>query len=73
MINKSALNHPTIQARIFAAMKAATMAANGIYQTHIDKGNLRIYPRYNGGSVYIKNRKGNAFIHVDYHKAIGCE
>ena len=67
MINKSALNHPTIQARLFAAMRLAVNASNGMYQ-HQQKGKYQISPGKGRATVYIANKSGNNFLRVTYDR-----
>ena len=66
-MNIASLSHPKVQARLFAAMRLAVNAANGVYD-HCQKGVFQIAPKGNAGTVYIQNRNGNNFIRVDYHK-----
>ena len=68
-MNISSLKHPKIQARIYAAMRLAVNASNGVY-SHCQKGAFQISPKQDGATVYIANRKGNNFIRVDYHKSV---
>lgn len=67
MINKSALNHPTTQARLFAAMRMAVNASNGIYQ-HQQKGKFQIAPGKDRATVYIANKSGHNFLRVTYDR-----
>ena len=67
MINKSALNHPTIQARLFAAMRMAVNASNGMYQ-HQQKGKFQIAPGKDRATVYIANKSGHNFLRVTYDR-----
>jgi len=67
MINKSALNHPTIQARLFAAMRMAVNASNGMYQ-HQQKGKFQIAPGKDRATVYVANKSGHNFLRVTYDR-----
>ena len=67
MINKSALNHPTIQARLFAAMRMAVNASNGMYQ-HQQKGKFQIAPGNDRATVYIANKSGHNFMRITYDR-----
>jgi len=67
MINKSALNHPTTQARLFAAMRMAVNASNGMYQ-HQQKGKFQIAPGNGRATVYIANKSGHNFLRVTYDR-----
>lgn len=67
MINKSALNHPTTQARLFAAMRMAVNASNGVYQ-HQQKGKFQIAPGKDRATVYIANKSGHNFLRVTYDR-----
>lgn len=67
MINKTALNHPAIQARLFAAMRMAVNASNGIYQ-HQQKGKFQIAPGNGWATVYIANKRGDNFLRVTYDR-----
>lgn len=69
MINKSALSHPTTQARIFAAMRMAVNASNGMYQ-HQQKGKFQIAPGNNRATVYIANKSGHNFLRVTYERGL---
>lgn len=67
MFNKNALNHPTIQARLFAAMRMAVNASSGMYE-HQQKGKFQIAPGNGRASVYIANKKGDNFLRVTYDR-----
>lgn len=67
MINKSALNHPTTQARLFAAMRLAVNASNGMYE-HQQKGKFQIAPGKERATVYIANKSGRNFLRVTYDR-----
>ena len=66
-MNLSNLSHPTIQARIYAAMRYAVNASNGIYN-HCQRGKFQIAPGINRGAVYIENKKGHNFLRVTYER-----
>lgn len=68
MLNSSALNHPNTQARIYAAMRLAVNASNGIYE-HCQKGKFQVAPGTGRGTVYIANKNGNNFLRVTYDRA----
>lgn len=67
MLNTSALNHPTIHARLFAAMRMAVNASNGMYQ-HQQKGKFQIAPGKDRATVYIANKRGDNFLRVTYNR-----
>lgn len=67
-MNLSNLSHPVVQARIYAAMRMAVNAANGVYD-HCQKGKFQITPGGKRGTVYIQNKKGHNFLRVTYQKA----
>ena len=67
MLNTSALNHPTTQARLFAAMRLAVNASNGMYQ-HQQKGKFQIAPGKGRATVYIANKRGDNFLRVTYNR-----
>ena len=67
MINSTTLNHPTTQARLFAAMRLAVNASNGMYK-HCQKGKFQIAPGNKRASVYIANKSGHNFLRVTYDR-----
>lgn len=68
MLNSSALNHPNTQARIYAAMRLAVNASNGMYQ-HCQKGKFQVAPGRGCATVYVANKKGDNFLRVTYDRA----
>lgn len=69
MINITTLNHPTTQARLFAAMRMAVNASNGMYN-HCQKGKFQIATGNNRATVYIANKSGHNFLRVTYERAV---
>jgi hypothetical protein len=68
MITASTLNNPTVQARIYAAMRWATICAT---QTEypVETGRYNLCQHSPGhGVVYVENNKGNNWLRVDYRK-----
>lgn len=66
-LNASNLSHPVVQARIYAAMRLAVNASNGMYQ-HQQKGKFQIAPGKDRATVYIANKSGHNFLRVTYDR-----
>lgn len=69
MITQATLNNPTMQARIYAAMRWATIAATSD-EYPVDTGHFNITQLEKGkrACVYVRNSKGRHYMRVDYHR-----
>jgi len=66
-MNITSLINPVVQARLFAAMRYAVNASNGMYQ-HQQKGKFQIAPGNERATVYIQNKRGHNFLRVTYER-----
>lgn len=66
MITLSTLQNPNLQCKIYAALRHVVMASQGKIALN---GNAHM--QHFGATTYIKNRQGNNFIRVDYHRGNG--
>lgn len=67
-MNINSLSHPVTQARIYAAMRYAVNASNGMYsKRNLDK--LSCVSTQGIANVFIKNKKGEDFLCVTYARA----
>lgn len=66
-MNLTSLNHPTVQARIYAAMRYSVNAA---YCLHSGRAlhKLDVYPADDMACVFVKNKRNQDFLSVTYRR-----